>query len=773
MGKGSKNLSKNNRHLATINDNEKVHYRMYKGGSKWLVAGIATFSLGIAFLGAPAVHADTATATEPATTVTTGTTSSTSSAAPAAASSSSASTNSAASSESSSAATANSSSQSAAPVAQALAASTTGTSEAASASTTKQAAVVTTPTDPVAKAAATNDETPAVATDQGSATKTTSTTEIKSVPNTIDSNGTTSADKTSDAATAVDPTTGSALIKTTIGGTSSTTADNSATAGLGQTDASGNLSSVTNANNANDRVNGDYGDLNVTDSSNDNLAGTTIQDGKTVAGTAADIINDQGAVSTDSTNPQTRAAVLYASGKNTGISLSVLGSNESGTTFTLPTDIATNANIGTFDVTEASSVGLTIKDESTGETFQITDPAIAQKYAVGDKITGEAVVTTTITGDGLQNALSAVTSAANSVDNSLASAGSGIIGLVNTASDTLNGAITGANTIAAPILSLLNTLGISTTGTTTQIQGIQEALERYATGIQQAQAEITSMTDSATQLASKGISITTLQPVVDLGNGTYEVLTTDSLSTIVSNAINTYITGWTTGVKDSLQALSGTLEDANGDNAIQGLGLVGDAITTVLNGITNTVANGITTISNLNSQSATSLNGWVQTAISGGLGVQIDTALPITYTDPDLSTNTPGSFTSETIAVATNIYGATTDSNTSIVYQNVNKASLKAAIANASTDPSNANALASANTVLADPNASQKDVDAAFKALAEKPQAVVSTNTVPAGYIASAVITGQSGQSAADALAANMNEAFTTTVVWVFVLLIF
>ncbi|ANZ62958.1 hypothetical protein AYR62_01790 [Secundilactobacillus paracollinoides] len=742
MGKGSKNLSKNNRHLATINDNEKVHYRMYKGGSKWLVAGIATFSLGIAFLGAPAVHADTATATEPATTVTTGTTSSTSSAAPAAASSSSASTNSAASSESSSAATANSSSQSAAPVAQALAASTTGTSEAASASTTKQAAVVTTPTDPVAKAAATNDETPAVATDQGSATKTTSTTEIKSVPN-------------------------------TIGGTSSTTADNSATAGLGQTDASGNLSSVTNANNANDRVNGDYGDLNVTDSSNDNLAGTTIQDGKTVAGTAADIINDQGAVSTDSTNPQTRAAVLYASGKNTGISLSVLGSNESGTTFTLPTDIATNANIGTFDVTEASSVGLTIKDESTGETFQITDPAIAQKYAVGDKITGEAVVTTTITGDGLQNALSAVTSAANSVDNSLASAGSGIIGLVNTASDTLNGAITGANTIAAPILSLLNTLGISTTGTTTQIQGIQEALERYATGIQQAQAEITSMTDSATQLASKGISITTLQPVVDLGNGTYEVLTTDSLSTIVSNAINTYITGWTTGVKDSLQALSGTLEDANGDNAIQGLGLVGDAITTVLNGITNTVANGITTISNLNSQSATSLNGWVQTAISGGLGVQIDTALPITYTDPDLSTNTPGSFTSETIAVATNIYGATTDSNTSIVYQNVNKASLKAAIANASTDPSNANALASANTVLADPNASQKDVDAAFKALAEKPQAVVSTNTVPAGYIASAVITGQSGQSAADALAANMNEAFTTTVVWVFVLLIF
>ncbi|WP_156319282.1 hypothetical protein [Secundilactobacillus paracollinoides] len=50
------------------------------------------------------------------------------------------------------------------------------------------------------------------------------------MPNTIDSNGTTSADKTSDAATAVDPTTGSALIKTTIGGTSSTTADNSATA---------------------------------------------------------------------------------------------------------------------------------------------------------------------------------------------------------------------------------------------------------------------------------------------------------------------------------------------------------------------------------------------------------------------------------------------------------------------------------------------------------------------------------------------------------------
>lgn len=74
MGKGSKNLSKNNRQLATINDNEKLHYRMYKSGKTWLFAGIATFSLGLVFLGAPNVHADTTSET----TQTTATTSSTS-----------------------------------------------------------------------------------------------------------------------------------------------------------------------------------------------------------------------------------------------------------------------------------------------------------------------------------------------------------------------------------------------------------------------------------------------------------------------------------------------------------------------------------------------------------------------------------------------------------------------------------------------------------------------------------------------------------------------
>lgn len=768
MGKGSKNLSKNNRHLATINDNEKVHYRMYKGGSKWLVAGIATFSLGIAFLGAPAVHADTATATEPATTATTGSTSSTSQAADT--SSSAANESSAASSDTTSAPAASSSSASttsaaststAAPVA--AAASTTGTTNAASTSTANQAAATTT-TDANAKAAATNDETPAVATDQGSTTKSTSTTTMESVPNTITTNGATNLDKTSDAATAVDPTTGSALIKTAIGGTSTTTADNSATAGLGATGSDGSLSAVTAANNANNRVNGDYGDLDVTDTTNDSLAGTTIQDGKTVAGTAADIINDQGAVSTDSTDPQTRASVLYATGKNTGISISVAGSNESGTTFTFPSDIASTVQVGTWDVTAVSSVGMTIKDEGTGETFQITDPTVAQQYKVGDTITGKAVETTTITGDQLEGLISYITTQLNNVDNTLASAGSGIIGLVNTASDTLNGAITGATTLAAPIVALLNTLGISTTGTTTSIQGIQEALERYATGIQQAQAEITAMTDDATQLASTGLTITTLEDATKVGADTYQVNTTNSLSTIVSNAINTYITGWTTGVTDSLQALAGTLEDANGDNAIQGLGLVGDAITTVLNGITNTVKNGITTVSNLNSQSDTSLNGLIQTAISGGLGVQISTALPVTYTDPDLSSNTPGAFTSETVAVATNVYGETTSTNTSIVYQNVDKTALKAALTTASTDAGNAGNIANAEAVIANPNASQKDVDQAFLNLQEAPQAVVKVNTEDAGYIASAVITGQAGQSAADALAANLNEAFTTSV---------
>lgn len=198
-------------------------------------------------------------------------------------------------------------------------------------------------------------------------------------PTKITTNGATNLDKTSDAATAVNPTVSGAIVKTTIGGTNTVTADNSATAGLGTTDDSGNLAAVTTANSENDRVAGDYGAVDVTDASNDSLAGTTTVDGQTVPGTAADIINDQGAVSTDSTDPQTRAAVLYATGTNTGISISVGGSNASATTFTLPSDIASTATVGTWDVTAVTDVGMTIKDDATGETFQITD----RSYVMG------------------------------------------------------------------------------------------------------------------------------------------------------------------------------------------------------------------------------------------------------------------------------------------------------------------------------------------------------------------------------------------------------
>ncbi|HBF76015.1 MAG TPA: hypothetical protein DDW71_12260, partial [Lactobacillus sp.] len=61
MGKGSKNLSKNNRKLALENQSTLLHYRMYKAGRMWLFAGVATFTLSAGLLGLTSTQASAKT----------------------------------------------------------------------------------------------------------------------------------------------------------------------------------------------------------------------------------------------------------------------------------------------------------------------------------------------------------------------------------------------------------------------------------------------------------------------------------------------------------------------------------------------------------------------------------------------------------------------------------------------------------------------------------------------------------------------------------------
>ncbi|WP_056997370.1 Ig-like domain-containing protein, partial [Secundilactobacillus collinoides] len=767
MGKGSKNLSKNNRQLATINDNEKLHYRMYKSGKTWLFAGIATFSLGLVFLGAPNVHADTTSETTQ-TTATTSSTSTTDTTTATETPAAEATTGSTTGGQTSSTSTSeDTDGVTAADDATATKTAAEQSSTAENAATTQESAEATTQTGATttknvtattsddktlvnptqdeiqqAKEQAIADGTnevsavaadSTVATDQGEVDKSSTTIsadETVAKDPALD-NGDTSGNQTVDSGTTTDPDTSDAVVKNSFG-PSAGTADNSATAGLGEVDDNDQLPAVTQANADTDREAGEYGSIPVTATSNDDLDENIIVDKQSTSTTAEDAINDQGAISSDSTDLQQRGTIIYANGQNKLISISSGGSNEHGSVISLPSNISDTATVGTFKVITKNPVGLTIQDVDTQEEFQITDPDIAAKYALGDEITGMAVVDTNFNGSGMELVTTPVTTVIDGISDLFEGAGA-------TALEALKTAVS-----AAALVPFAPT----------------DAINAYSQGIDEEIAEIESMIDSGQNLMQNGITQTTLEEATKNADGSYSVMSSDGVATAIGDMVNSYIQGWTTGISDGILVAIGAKDNADGTNALDNLGIAGAAIKTAANIFASTITNAINSLS---SAATTNISDAITKAIDGGVGVSQTVALPIEYTDPDLSTNTPGAFTGETIKTATKLYNTTTASNTTIVYQNVDKTQLNAAIEAASPSDS---ALAAAKAVAANVNASQKDVDDAYLAL--DPQGslnvTISGETQVVGHVAATPIVGTTGQTAQEALDANNDKAFTTDV---------
>ncbi|MTV83274.1 KxYKxGKxW signal peptide domain-containing protein, partial [Secundilactobacillus folii] len=586
-------------------------------------------------------------------------------------------------------------------------------------------------------------------------TTNTTTTSNVSVKPTI-TNGDTTGNTTGETGTTTPPDTSGALLKTSIGGKAGT-AENSATTGVGQTESNDQNVVVNNANKQTDRQAGDYGTTGVTDASNDNLDDSVTVNGQATNAPADDIINDQGAVSSDSKNAQTRGTIIYVNGQNTAISISAAGSNEHGSTVGIPSNL-TNVSVGTFDVTDVSSVGITIQDEATKEQFQITDPKLSSQYSVGDKITNMAVVNTNFNGSGMQYLTTPVTETTQGVSSFLSGGGT-------TALNTLIAAVQAAK-------AAVDTAAASPIGGT-DVSTFDSAIQTYLDGLNSAVKSISQTNDYGSNLAKQGVAETTLEPVT-IADNEATVTSQESVADSLTNIVSSYIDGWTNGISNTLVSAIGATPDANGETTIQKIGKsLGNS--TLVSTFTNLLSNALTSaadtvtkgISSATNGISSAVSGVAQSVIDGGIGVSQTVAVPLTFTDPDLSSNTPGAFTGETFNTATKLYNTSTSSNTTIVYQNVDKSQLKAAAAKSGVS---ADLVSAAQKVLDDDNASQQDVDKALLAIEPDVETTFETTTASqgtqvVGHLTLNPVTGTTvGEKAEDVLTDNLSQAVNSDV---------
>ncbi|WP_412989117.1 Ig-like domain-containing protein [Pediococcus siamensis] len=676
------------------------HFKMYKDGKRWMFASLAMLSLGIGFAAqSNVVSADTTT---PSSAVTT-------------------------SAASSSAAPASSAASSAAP-----------TSSAASSAT-------------------------------GSTATITKTEETHPTVNDENNVGPQPTESGLETVTATDP----ALIKGSIFGDQSSTAENSATTGLGEQEEA--EQAVKTANDDTNRTTGEYGqvtgnngEVSQNSAANDALdqtvvaTTTTAQDKIGDQTTTADIYNDQGAISADANNPEERATTIYTTGQNTGISASLIGSNQHGVSVGVPDNIAASLSVGTFEVVDKSAVGLVLKNSATNEFVQITDPTVAQDYSIGDSIDGKAVIYSNFNGDGLQYITSFVTNTIDGASTALEDVGS-----------TLLNGINGVVTLANGALKLVSFVpGVS---------AITDALDAYQVDLQAAVDNIENLEDYGSNLMKGGITDTSLvDATYDPTTGIITAKSEDSVSTSIGNMVDSYITGWTSGITDSVQkvlGLSTTNADGTEDttnpwttltnaitDAASGNPLLQAAADTILNGLasfatsaSNSIASAINGVQTTATNAVTDgIAQVVQDAIDGGLGVSQTAAIPVKWTDPSLEGGA-GTFTAETFKTNTVLYDKDVNADTTIAYQNVDKTQLADLIQQANADGTDTTA---AQAVYDNGNASQEDVDQAIRDLGGT--ITIKTTSVVANAVLNPIV-GDAGQTSQEALDANAGTAISIT----------
>ncbi|GAX05320.1 hypothetical protein IWT25_00624 [Secundilactobacillus pentosiphilus] len=754
MGRGSKNLSKGNRKLALMHESESLHYRMYKAGRTWLFAGIATFSLGAVLLGSQVTASaaeDPTQTTAPATT----------------------------------------------PEAGTGAGQATDTNAGAAAQQQPAATQEQPAADTNAANQSNNINAATATTDQpGDISKPTTTT--KQVDPKVQ--GTTTGQVEAPQGTTPTTDTNKALIDTTLFGNGNTaTGENSATAKLGDTTSAG--TKIDSANAGQDRGANKYSTVGGSDAAPDlqggasswaNIDGTQkstvvgdgtakLNDGLDMSfnsaypsqgdtgqfqtdetTTTTDQLNDQNAISSDPTNAATRYGVFYAQGQNKGLSVSAIGNSTNGASIGIPANLAGTVKVGTWMVVEQTPVGILIENvdpdhpeditKGTHEQFRIVDANLGKSddYKPGtmipnSKLGGYAVVTTTLNGDAIAPIVEAVTQAISTLSTAAGDVGSALISGVDQVVTGVSGAIGG---IAGNILGGL-------TGDDLNIQGFTDAYHAEANQIQN---EIKQLNLYGETLMEHGIEMTTLEEVktstvsyTDPVTGktvqtpVYSVNTNSGVATAIANMINSYINGWSDGIKKAVLGMlagnqvfhynKGVDADStaqyDGKTPIQVLedgndsGLVATVIN-ALSGAAKMAGDAISGGVDKASAAATKIIGdAVKVGIDGQIGGSVSAAFPLTWKDPVLQDKDgknilPGQFVGETFQTNAVAYNTSTDSSTTVAYQNVDKSQLSSqldAIANGTVKNVDPAAVTKAKNFLANPNASQYDVDQAFKAL--------------------------------------------------------
>ncbi|WP_461240498.1 immunoglobulin-like domain-containing protein [Paucilactobacillus sp. N302-9] len=422
----------------------------------------------------------------------------------------------------------------------------------------------------------------------------------------------------------------------------------------------------------------------------------------------------------------------------------------------------------------------------THEQFRIVNDNYGNKaknaadYAVGTQLDNVAVYTTTLNKDVMQSITSFVTQGISRISTVLGQGGSALINGVGTIVDGLVG-ITGIAQIdtngfsavyKAELQHIIDQIDqLNNYGDTLMANGVA------ATSLVDVNSETQTFTDKTTGLTTQGTVFTANSE--------------DGVATSIANMIKSYVSGWSTGIADALDAVFAgnvayqyvpgedsvslqqydgmtpveVLKAANSSNGLYNM--FGNVITGALNAasktLTSTISGGIRTVVN---QIANGVDDAIQDAIDGTIGGgSIAVAFPMTWTDPDLAQAgaVAGQFVKEAFQTNTVVFNQSTNSTTVVAYQNVDKTALKDQIAQADAGTIqnvDATALSDAKAAVADPNASQYDVDKALLALGGTVTEDVTTDVASATL---KPITGTKGQTMQAALDANAATAITVT----------
>ncbi|WP_054700387.1 hypothetical protein [Secundilactobacillus odoratitofui] len=477
--------------------------------------------------------------------------------------------------------------------------------------------------------------------------------------------------------------------------------------------------------------------------------------------TTVDQLSDQGAVSSDAQNLQKRATTLYANVNSDGIDVSLVGSGQQGATFGIPKNLKEGLTIGGLEVIQQNSVGIIVKNRTTGEVFQIVNADYGNQdttgniannthpeYAVGQQIDGQAVYTAVMNGDWMKKIVEAVTTGLSQASDISGDIGTFLIGngkslLPSSLSSSVQSIIQnplsavtagpgilasiaslpsqfnvdsikniGASGVVATLVDLLNMLGVDTTDFNTV----------YQAQIKQINDSITDMNAFGDKLMNEGVKESLLMPAEiktdSAGNDIISVLSDENLSTAngITNMVNSYLTGWTEGIGNALDAvftgnqtiiapdandpmhkfdgktpqevLNAAIASADGAG-----GLVAQFAQPIIEFFLNLASQANTeaiqpVIEKISSFATNGLGQAISKAIDGAVGGMSQVvAVPVEYNDPSYVSQAngqdaaPGQFIGETFDTISKLFNQVQKSSTTIAYQNVDKTQLKALIA--------------------------------------------------------------------------------------------